>query len=225
MIINKSAILAAMKKKNIKTQTELAERLGMNKSQLSQMLSDDFCPLKTNVIKMMSELDISYNQILFEKESDTMSLSNMIIEEPIEQLYLFPSTVIDRFAYRLDEFVNVEQVSPNKKYTLVETFAGAGGLSLGLEKSGLQSIAGIEIDATACATLRKNRPNWNVIETDITELVNTGIHKHDQFDFTGELDVLSGGYPCQSFSYAGLRHGLDDTRGTLFYPVKGGLKL
>ncbi|MGX2943583.1 DNA (cytosine-5-)-methyltransferase [Enterococcus alishanensis] len=224
MLINKPAVLAAMRRKNIATQTELAERLGMNKSQLSQMLSDDFCPLKTNVIKMMAELELPYNQILFEKDGDTMQGNAMIIEDPSVQLSLFPSSAIDRFSYRLDEFVDVEQISPEKNYSLVETFAGAGGLSLGLEKSGLHSIADVEIDATACTTLRKNRPSWNVIEADITELAHAGIKQHKQFDFTGDLDVLSGGYPCQSFSYAGLRHGLDDIRGTLFYPYSQLLK-
>ncbi|MDJ1646659.1 DNA cytosine methyltransferase [Mycoplasma phocimorsus] len=102
------------------------------------------------------------------------------------------------------------------KLTSVELFAGAGGLALGLEKAGFNHIALIEKDKYACSTLRKNRPKWNVIEDDIIEFskkdleVELKIKKYD-------LDLLSGGAPCQSFSYAGKKLGLEDTRGTMFY--------
>ncbi|CAM3178434.1 DNA (cytosine-5-)-methyltransferase [Sporolactobacillus spathodeae] len=220
MLINKTAVKTAMKKKNISTQTELAERLRMNKSQLSQMLSEGFSPIKTNVLKLMKELDISYKEIIIEETGDGMpTFSNaFIVAEPTEQLDLFETNTINRFDYRLDEYEDVRNTVPQHTYTLVETFAGAGGLSLGLEQAGLDSIADIELDHQACETLRHNRPTWNVMEEDINEIARLGIRNHKQFNFDGELDVLSGGYPCQSFSYAGLRHGLDDTRGTLFYP-------
>ena len=55
------------------------------------------------------------------------------------------------------------------KRKCIELFAGAGGLALGLEKAGFEEIGLIEIDKTACATLKSNRPNWNVIEDDIVE--------------------------------------------------------
>lgn len=225
LLIDKSVVLAAMRKKNISTQTELADRLGMSKSQLSQMLSDDFCPIKTNVVKLMNNLDIPYNQIIKEESGDEMTVSTIFSPtNGSKQMELIDDDRINRFDYRLNEFKNVQDTLPKKKYTFIETFAGAGGLSLGLEKAGLHSLADIEVDSTACATLRLNRPNWNVIEADINEIANMGINKHEQFNFIGEVDILSGGYPCQSFSYAGLRNGLDDTRGTLFYPYSQLLK-
>lgn len=122
---------------------------------------------------------------------------------------------INRFDYKSDKFKEVKNVKPNKKYTVLETFAGAGGLALGLEKSGLSSVGALELDKNAAQTLRDNRPNWNVIENDISIVADKGIKNYIT---TGNVDVLSGGYPCQSFSYAGKRHGLADTRGTLFYP-------
>lgn len=218
MHINKPVVLDAMKKKNILTQTELAERLGMNKSQLSQMLSEDFCPLKTNVVKIISELGISYDQLIVVDDAERNLFKTQIKVQNNEQLSLFSDSSINIFDYKLNEFVDVKNTVPKKTYTLIETFAGAGGLSLGLEESGLKSIAEVEIDSTACETLRKNRPNWNVIETDISKLANQGIKKHLPTNYREGVDVLSGGYPCQSFSYAGLRRGLDDIRGTLFYP-------
>ena len=102
------------------------------------------------------------------------------------------------------------------KLKCVELFAGAGGLALGLEKSGFEAIALNEIDAKACATLRLNRPQWNVLEQDIIKLSDENLT--ELFEVRkGDLDLLSGGYPCQSFSYAGLRRGMDDIRGTMFY--------
>lgn len=98
----------------------------------------------------------------------------------------------------------------------IELFAGAGGLALGLEEAGFEEIGLVEIDKSACDTLRINRPNWNVIETDIVNFSQRDLLK--EFDLKeGELDLLSGGYPCQSFSYAGKKLGLDDVRGTMFY--------
>ena len=96
-----------------------------------------------------------------------------------------------------------------KTITGVELFAGAGGLALGLEQAGLRGLAFVEYSHTACETLRMNRPNWNVIEGDI--------HTVDFSMYEGKVDVVSGGVPCQAFSYAGKRLGFEDTRGTLFH--------
>ena len=100
-------------------------------------------------------------------------------------------------------------VEPENKYTVLELFAGAGGLAIGLEQAGIECIALNEIDKWACQTLRKNRPNWKVLEGDIKS-----------FDFTeykNKADIVTGGFPCQAFSYAGKKLGLADARGTLFY--------
>ena len=102
------------------------------------------------------------------------------------------------------------------KFKTIELFAGAGGLALGVEKAGFDTIALIEIDKDAADTLKLNRPEWNVINDDIANVSNKNLL--ELFDLKiGELDMLSGGSPCQSFSYAGKRLGLEDARGTLFY--------
>lgn len=98
----------------------------------------------------------------------------------------------------------------------IELFAGAGGLALGLELAGFHHIGLVEKDKHAVDTLKYNRPKWNVICDDITEVVKNDLE--DLFNIKqGELDLLSGGAPCQSFSYAGKKLGLEDTRGTMFY--------
>jgi len=120
-----------------------------------------------------------------------------------EQLQMFDNIqMINRKELNLD-------ITPNRLYSVLELFAGAGGLALGLEKAGLKCVALNEIDHWAAETLRKNRPQWEVIEDDIKEI---------SFErFKGKVDVVTGGFPCQAFSYAGKKLGLQDARGTLFY--------
>lgn len=104
-----------------------------------------------------------------------------------------------------------EQVKPIKDFKSIELFAGAGGLGLGLEQAGLNAVMLNELNHDACETLRLNRPKWNVIEGDIQDV--------DFSEFENKVDFLSGGFPCQAFSYAGNKLGFEDTRGTLFFEL------
>ncbi len=98
----------------------------------------------------------------------------------------------------------------------IELFAGAGGLALGLEQAGFNHLGLVEFDKSAANTLSLNRPDWNILCEDIAVTLQRDLEK--VFNVTkGELDLLSGGAPCQSFSYAGKRLGLQDVRGTMFY--------
>lgn len=94
-------------------------------------------------------------------------------------------------------------------YTAIDLFAGCGGTALGLENAGLEHVLLNEFDKNAAATLRKNRPNWNVNGEDV--------HKVDFTPWRDKVDVVEGGFPCQAFSYAGKKMGFEDTRGTLFH--------
>ena len=98
--------------------------------------------------------------------------------------------------------------SPSKNYKSIEIFAGAGGLAIGLDKAGFESILLNDFDKDSCDTLSRNR-NWHVEHDDVT---NLSFKK-----YKGEVDLLSGGFPCQAFSYAGNKRGFEDTRGTLFF--------
>lgn len=115
----------------------------------------------------------------------------------------------------VNNLIDTSEVNSLTKYTTMELFAGCGGLALGLEEAGFETIALNEINKHACATLRRNRPEWHVIEEDIITFVKNGINKY--IKNMPQIDLLSGGYPCQAFSYAGRRLGLEDTRGTMFY--------
>ncbi|EKE06148.1 MAG: hypothetical protein ACD_19C00079G0053 [uncultured bacterium] len=101
-------------------------------------------------------------------------------------------------------------ISVNKsKYSTIELFTGAGGTALGLENAGLNHILNVEYDKDAINTLKINRPNWNLIGDDITKV--------DFKKYKTKIDVVEGGFPCQSFSYAGKGRGFGDIRGTLFF--------
>ncbi|OZY87577.1 DNA (cytosine-5-)-methyltransferase [Cellvibrio mixtus] len=87
--------------------------------------------------------------------------------------------------------------------TSLEMCAGAGGQALGLERAGFEHEALVEIEPPACATLRLNRPTWNVVEGDLREF--------DGSAYKG-IDLLAGGVPCPPFSKAGLQLGAGDER-------------
>lgn len=115
------------------------------------------------------------------------------------------------FLNAMDDKMSKEHIHivPKRKYTAIELFAGAGGLALGLENAGIQHVLLNEWDKNACNTLRVNKPNWNIKEGDISNI-----------DFTpwkNKVDIVTGGFPCQTFSYAGKKLGFNDTRGTMFY--------
>jgi len=135
------------------------------------------------------------------------------VREPISNYRLYRKDQLEIFFTDFltpeNEEVVTNFVEPENKYSVIELFAGAGGLAIGMEKAGLKCAALNEIDKWACQTLRKNRPNWNVMEGDVKEF--------DFSEYHNKVDVVTGGFPCQAFSYAGKKLGLADARGTLFY--------
>ncbi|MEI8038852.1 MAG: DNA cytosine methyltransferase [Verrucomicrobiota bacterium] len=97
---------------------------------------------------------------------------------------------------------------PNKgksstNLTCIEICSGAGGQAIGLERAGYDALAHVEYDRHACATLRLNRPNWNVVEGDVRNF--------SAKEFKG-VDLLAGGVPCPPFSKAGKQLGSEDER-------------
>lgn len=214
--IDKNKLKKIMKEKNIKNQTELASSMGITKNQLSVILSDKFTPIKSNVERMCQILDIGFDEIMEieEIEEEQMTFANFYEETEID--YKIEKVCEMKQSYvQENSHIDISNVVANRPYTCVELFAGAGGLALGLEQAGFEDVGLIEWDKYACDTLRLNRPNWNVIQGDIVEIAENGIRNYINGDI--EIDLLSGGYPCQAFSYAGKKLGLEDVRGTMFY--------
>ena len=100
--------------------------------------------------------------------------------------------------------LKAKKMSP---YTCIELFAGAGGTALGMENAGIRHTFLNEYDKNCVETLKLNKPKWVVNGDDIKDV-----------DFKGmKADIVQGGFPCQSFSYAGRSMGFEDTLGTLFF--------
>lgn len=163
--------------------------------------------------------------------ADLLGVSRATVESWIRNGKYLPQTDAagNRF-FNVNELADVPEIKqmltthwkeelatkPLMNFTSAELFAGGGGLALGMEKAGFRHILLNEFDHHACNTLRRNRPHWNIIEGDI--------HDIDFSPYKDKIDFLSGGFPCQAFSYAGKRLGFEETRGTLFFEMARAIK-
>ena len=100
--------------------------------------------------------------------------------------------------------------------TLIDVFAGIGGLSLGFEQGGFRCLAGVEHTPHHRDVFKRIHPDSNVDFWDVSK-VNCGEMMEALSLDQGQLDVLVGGPPCQAFSMAGKRRGLRDERGRLVH--------
>jgi len=102
------------------------------------------------------------------------------------------------------------------RLTAISLFSGAGGMDAGFEMAGFDVRLALEIDPSCCDTLRRNLPNTRVLNASVYDL-----HAEEMCELAGlkigEVDCVIGGPPCQSFSLAGNRAGLDDDRGKLVF--------
>lgn len=93
---------------------------------------------------------------------------------------------------------------------MISLFAGVGGIDLGFEKAGFKTVYANEFDKKARETYRLNFPDVNIDSRDIREV--------EEDEVPHNVSVVTGGFPCQSFSIAGYRKGLEDEQnGDLFF--------
>jgi len=97
----------------------------------------------------------------------------------------------------------------NPKFRFIDLFAGIGGIRLPFQQLGGECVFSSEWDKFAQRTYAANY--GEVPSGDITQIVASDIPDHD---------ILMGGFPCQSFSQAGLKKGFEDTRGTMFFEIQ-----
>lgn len=95
------------------------------------------------------------------------------------------------------------------RLSLISLFAGAGGLDLGFHKAGFETLVANEWDKKITPTYRANFPSVRLLEADIRALRSS--------EFPDGVMGIIGGPPCQSWSEAGSKRGIDDARGQLFY--------
>ncbi len=103
-----------------------------------------------------------------------------------------------------------------KKPTAISFFSGAGGMDAGFCMAGFDVRLAVEIDPSCCNTLRHNLKGTKIVNDDISMLTSDEICRMAGLR-AGEIDCVFGGPPCQSFSLAGKREGLNDERGLLVF--------
>nr|WP_320118867.1 DNA (cytosine-5-)-methyltransferase [uncultured Marinifilum sp.] len=107
-----------------------------------------------------------------------------------------------------------------KEFKFIDLFAGIGGFHIAMHENGGECVFASEIDKFARQTYEHN---FKSISPEIFKNGNFNVDITDEnLDYKNipDFDVLCGGFPCQPFSQAGLKKGLDDTRGTLFFNIK-----
>src|SRR6202040_2712812 len=100
---------------------------------------------------------------------------------------------------------------PMKQKEIWSFFSGALGLDLGFEQAGLPTTLAVELDECCCETIQKNRPELQVLNDDVTRLKGSDLRRVR--NCPGDVFLMIGGPPCQSFSPGGKRAGLSDPRG------------
>lgn len=173
----------------------------INKVKVKEAMDKIGIKTQTDLAKAMS---ITKNQLSV-LLSDSYNPIKSSVENLCRALNVLPEDII---VSSENQSINSPEIEPGE-ITALELFAGAGGLALGLEQAGIHTLAYVEIDNFCCETLRQNRPQWNIICEDI--------HNVDFTPYAGKVDIVTGGFPCQAFSYAGKKLGFEDTRGTLFH--------
>ena len=106
----------------------------------------------------------------------------------------------------------------SQDYKTIDLFAGIGGLRLGFERTGkCENVFSAEIDTNACLTYLNNFNEDP--QLDVTKLTRESIKSIPDFD------ILLAGFPCQTFSIAGIKKGFEDSRGQLFFDIAKILKI
>lgn len=105
-------------------------------------------------------------------------------------------------------------VELSKTLSIISLFSGAGGMDIGFQEAGFSTAVLLEHDSSCCDTLRKNMPNTPILEGDIRTITSQQILSAANLKVL-EASLVIGGPPCQSFSLAGKRMGMNDPRGML----------
>ena len=158
---------------------------------------------KLELLEKCKELGIT--KCSSKNKSQLIELINS--KEKMPECHLKTEVEVNNICHSQNIIISNDIKIDTTAYNFIEVCAGGGGLSAGLIKAGFTPILLNDNNSDCCKTLKHNHPDANV--------VCGSMDKIDYSQYVNKVDLLTGGVPCQSFSQAGLRKGLDDPRGDL----------
>ncbi|NEJ89997.1 DNA (cytosine-5-)-methyltransferase [Rhizobium leguminosarum] len=193
----------------VAVQADLRHRAGLLLSDFESLLGGQQPPLASLDRKSPSYRIANAHKVLADVASGKLSAIGQIETTALEAVAGKARVSFDGRRRKPLNFVPMLQFRPR----VLELCAGAGGLALGLERAGFEHVALIEFNRHAAATLRKNRPDWNVVEADVRKVDFT--QYRDQ-----RIDLLTGGLPCTPFTSVGKRKGKKDDKDLMMEGVR-----
>ena len=187
----------------------------INKTNVLLQAEESIKPLALEHVPQDSDVKAVIDQWLHAIATESQFYCNPDISKP-EQL---KKDVISRLQRNdlyttrkmfFNEVFDALKIKPNfdSDFRFIDLFAGIGGMRLGFQKNGGTCVFSSEFDKHAQKTYKNNHGEFPF--GDITKIPSNEIPDHD---------VLLAGFPCQPFSHAGLKLGIEDTRGTLFHDI------
>ncbi len=141
-------------------------------------------------------------------------LPSDLAKVPRNRLHVCEAAVQLDFVLLYPRTVGQQKSDLSEDLPVISLFSGAGGLDIGFKQAGFRTAVLVEFDPACCRTLRKNMPDVPVLEGDINQIATSQILSAAGLNPLDAALVI-GGPPCQSFSLAGKRMGLNDPRGRL----------
>ncbi|MGK0273137.1 MAG: DNA (cytosine-5)-methyltransferase 1 [Cocleimonas sp.] len=186
-----------------------------NKLEMLQISEELIAPLALSHVPEGTDIQAVIDQWIHAIATDSHFYCNPSISEPNQLkkqvlLILKEKKLFNNRSEFFEQVFSELKLKPEKKtsFKFIDLFAGIGGVRLGFQNAGGACVFSSEFDKHAQKTYQKNHGEYPF--GDITLIDPQSIPDHD---------VLLAGFPCQPFSHAGLKLGIDDTRGTLFHNI------
>lgn len=163
------------------------------------------------VVAIIDDNQATLKRIYREDDSIRLQPRNPLMEPLFRTDVEIRGVVID-IIHKLKQDVDRGQKKKTKSFRTIDLFAGVGGIRLGFERAGFETVFANDFEAECKETYDANFKKTKLVVEDIRKI---GIDDLPEFDF------LLGGFPCQAFSIAGYRQGFSDDkgRGNLFFDV------
>ncbi len=191
----------------------LAAELEIDYSYLSKIENEHIKPSKDLLLRLAGAL---------QADADEWSVLAGYLPSDIVKAASFDPSSFVKFLRQSNFFEHGSADARKRKmpkYPVVSLFTGAGGMDLGLEEAGFETVVSIEFNSVFRDTIRLNRPHWDPIDDfngDVTKITSDFILKRTGLK-VGDAALIVGGAPCQPFSNMGMKKGIKDSRGTLFH--------